>query len=232
MAALGGGDRPMLVAVSQLPEPTQPGQLRASDADREHVAGLLRQAAADGRLDLTELEDRLSHAYAARTYADLEPLTRDIPAAGAVPAPVTPAYDAAVPASAGAVAVMSGFKRVGRWRVPARFTCVAFWGGGELDLREALFSEGVVTIRAFAIMGGMEVIVPEHANVHVTGVGIMGGFDHGASGAGAPGGPTVLIKGLAFWGGVSVKRKPSDEEAKRRKLERKQRKAEQRGLEE
>jgi hypothetical protein len=221
----------MLDAVSQLPEPTQPGQLRASDADREHVASLLRQAAADGRLDLSELDDRLSQAYAARTYADLEPLTRDIPGAGAAPTPVPVSYDAAMPASSGAVAVMGGFKRAGRWRVPARFTCVAFWGGGEIDLRDAVFSEGVVTIRAFAVMGGMEIITPENANVHVTGVGIMGGFDHGASGVGVPDGPTVVIQGLAFWGGVSVKRKPSDEEAKRRKLERKQRRAGERGIE-
>lgn len=225
----------MLDAVSQLPEPTQPGQLRASDADREHVASLLRQAAGDGRLDLGELDERLSQAYAARTYADLEPLTSDIPGAVAVPTPAQiPAqvpYDATMPASNGAVAVMGSFKRAGRWRVPARFTCVAFWGGGEIDLRNAVFNEGVVTFRAFAIMGGVEIIVPENANVDVTGVGIMGGFDHGASGVGAPGGPTVVVQGVAFWGGVSVERKPSDEEAKRRKVERKRRRAEGRGIE-
>jgi Domain of unknown function (DUF1707) len=55
--------------------------LRASDADRERIAGLLRDAATEGRLDLHELDDRLSQVYASRTYAELEPLTRDIPAA-------------------------------------------------------------------------------------------------------------------------------------------------------
>ena len=112
--------------------------------------------------------------------------------------------------------------------VPERFTAVAFWGGGQLDLREAKFAAPQVTIQAWAVMGGIEIIVPEDAEVHVNGIGIMGGFDHKASGAGAPGGPRIIVTGLAFWGGVSVERKPSEEELKRRKLERKQQKLERR----
>jgi hypothetical protein len=215
--------------VSELPEPTPPAQLRASDSDRERVAALLHEAAAEGRLDLNELDDRLSWAYAARTYGELEPLTRDIPLVAPNPAPSARPYQGVVPESGGAVAIMSGFERNGRWRAARKFTAVAFWGGGVMDLREAVLSEGVITIRAFAIMGGIEIIAPENADVHVTGVGIMGGFDHGATGAGTPGGPTIVVEGLAFWGGVSVERKPSDEEIQRRKLEKKQRKAERRG---
>ena len=49
----------------------------------------------------------------------------------------------------------------------------------------------------------------------------MGGFDHRASGAGAPGAPRVVVKGFTFWGGVDVKRRPPEEEVKRRKAERK-----------
>ena len=62
-------------------------------------------------------------------------------------------------------------------------------------------------IRAFAIMGGIDIIVPEEALVHISGVGIMGGFDHGASGTGTRAVPRITITGLAFWGGVSVKRR-------------------------
>ena len=54
--------------------------LRASDAERELVAERLTRHAAAGRLDPDELEQRLGAAYAARTSAELERLTRDLPA--------------------------------------------------------------------------------------------------------------------------------------------------------
>jgi hypothetical protein len=60
-------------------------RLRASDADREAVAERLRLAHADGRLDLAEFDERVAAAYAARTYADLAPLTADLPTAPLVP---------------------------------------------------------------------------------------------------------------------------------------------------
>lgn len=215
--------------MADVPDRVDPWALRASDADRERVAAVLRQAAADGRLDLVEVDERLAQVYAARTYAELAPLTRDLPDATAAPVPLTGVQErsAAPPASSGgAVALMSEFRRKGPWLVPRTFTCLAFWGGGHLDLREARFPGPDVTIRAFAIMGGVTIVVPEDAEVHVTGVGVMGGFDHSASGAGAPGAPRITVTGLAFWGGVEVKRRPSDEELRRRKLERKRRKLE------
>ena len=55
-------------------------QQRASDADREAVAERLRDAAGDGRLEHEELEERLEAAYGARTYGELDLLTRDLPA--------------------------------------------------------------------------------------------------------------------------------------------------------
>nr|WP_310430022.1 DUF1707 domain-containing protein [Catenuloplanes niger] len=193
--------------------------MRASDSDRERVAEVLRGAASDGRLDLHELDERLGRVYAARTYGELEPLTRDLPLVVATPANTVP--DGNVPLSRGGFALMSQFVRRGRWAVGRAFSCLAFWGGGTIDLRDAYFAEGSTRINAFAIMGGVEVIVPEDANVHVTGLAIMGGFDHGANGAGAPGAPTIVVGGFAFWGGVEIKRRASDAELKRRKLEKK-----------
>jgi hypothetical protein len=54
---------------------------RASDSDRERTADHLRSAAADGRLDATELEERLDDAYRAKTLEELAPLTADLPEA-------------------------------------------------------------------------------------------------------------------------------------------------------
>jgi Domain of unknown function (DUF1707) len=44
----------------------EPGQMRASDADRERVAKILHEAMAEGRLTIPELEERLSFASSPR----------------------------------------------------------------------------------------------------------------------------------------------------------------------
>jgi hypothetical protein len=57
------------------------GQLRVSDADRDLAAEMLSQAASEDRLTPDELDQRLEAAHAAKTYAELEQLTEDLPAA-------------------------------------------------------------------------------------------------------------------------------------------------------
>ncbi|HVT67152.1 MAG TPA: DUF1707 domain-containing protein, partial [Trebonia sp.] len=168
--------------------------MRASDADRERVANVLREAAGDGRLTMEELDERLDAVYAAKTYAELAPITHDLPDAGSGYVPAVPAAPAADPArfggeatSSGAVAILGGFSRKGDWTVPKEFTAFCFMGGGEIDMRDAHFAEHEVTIHIVAIMGGCEVIVPEDATVRVTGVGIMGAFDHSDAGSGSTG---------------------------------------------
>lgn len=197
----------------------QPPEMRASDADRDRVAQILREAAGEGRLSLEELDERLDAVYAAKTYAELEPITRDLPSLGSGGAPMTTdLVGGDAPSWRSGVAIMSEFKRQGEWMVPEKFTAFAFWGGGRIDLREARFAAGEVHIRTFAIMGGIDVIAPDDITVHVKGLGIMGGFEHGASGAGAPGSPRVVVSGFSFWGGVNVKRKARKERKARKKL--------------
>lgn len=59
-----------------------PGRTRVSDAEREHVAEILRAATGTGLLELHETEQRLTACYAARYRTDLEPLTADLPDTG------------------------------------------------------------------------------------------------------------------------------------------------------
>ncbi len=215
-------------------------ELRASDADRERVAEVLREALAEGRLDMAEFEERLDATYSARTYGELAPITRDLPVGTVAAAPKVSMTKE--PAAAGewagritggegssswAVAVMSGFERKGRWTVPRRFNSLAFWGGGDIDLREANFADGEVVINCVAIMGGIDVIVPPGVEVIVRGVGVMGDFDHRESGVpGDPGAPRVIVTGFAFWGGVGVRRKLTRAEKLRIREERRQEKLE------
>jgi len=55
-------------------------QTLASDADRDTAVGLLNAARAEGRLTTDEYDQRLSAAYAARTWQQLDQLTADLPA--------------------------------------------------------------------------------------------------------------------------------------------------------
>lgn len=55
--------------------------MRASDAEREAVVRVVQQAGADGRLTLTETEERLAGIYAARFRHELVPFTADLPGA-------------------------------------------------------------------------------------------------------------------------------------------------------
>jgi hypothetical protein len=54
-------------------------QTLASDADRDTAAGLLNAAWAEGRLTADEHGQRLSAAYTARTWQQLDQLTADLP---------------------------------------------------------------------------------------------------------------------------------------------------------
>lgn len=184
----------------ELEEP-DPTRLRISDADRHQVAEVLREAAGDGRIDPDELDERLAATYAARTYADLVPITHDLPTRRDHPT---------APARRRHLAILSSVDRRGVWVVPQQLTVLALMGGATLDLRQARFAAQEVVLTVHAIMGGASVIVGPHTNVVIEGTGILGGYS-GPSGLVAAQldetSPTVRITGVAFWGGVSVERK-------------------------
>jgi hypothetical protein len=173
--------------------------LRISHADRDRVAEVLRVAAGDGRIDADELDERLAATYAARTHADLLPITADLPSHGG-PAPEPQRHRA----------VLTAFDRSGAWAVPRELKLLAMLGTAHLDFRQATFVEREVVVTINAFLGGATVTVGPHQNVIIEGTGIMGGYS-------APSGlvsakldstsPTVRIRGRAVWGGVSVVRK-------------------------
>jgi hypothetical protein len=187
-----------------------PSRLRISDADRHQVAEILREAAGEGRLELDELDERLEATYAARTYADLVPITHDLPVPRPAHAPVPRA--SAVPATRyeSSYAVMTGVDRKGVWEVGPTHTALSVMGGIDIDLREAVFTAREVVITANTLMGGIDVIVNAHTQVVVDGVGIMGTFEQARDRV-APeltaDSPVVRVRGAAIMGAVTVVRK-------------------------
>jgi hypothetical protein len=59
-----------------------PSRVRAADRERERVASILRAAAGEGLLTMSEVDERLAAAYAARYRDELDPLTADLPDGG------------------------------------------------------------------------------------------------------------------------------------------------------
>ncbi|MFV0532059.1 MAG: DUF1707 domain-containing protein [Cumulibacter sp.] len=200
-------------------------RLRAGDMDRRRVASVLHDALGKGQLTIDEFDDRTASAWGATYIDELDVLTRDlIPSQpGLDAAAYIPSRDIQPPASSRvtgdggpstSVAIFSGFERRGVWTVPSKFTAVAVMGGGVLDLRHANLGADKVTITVTAIMGGVEIIVPDDINVNVEGFGFMGAFDDSRQWERGvpqpdPSAPTVTVNGLALMGGVSVTRKPS-----------------------
>jgi hypothetical protein len=186
--------------------------MRISDADRNKVAEILREAAGDGRIDFNELDERLEATYAAKTYAELVPITHDLAPAAPIGAQVGRGVE-----RESAVAIMSGVERRGIWVVPEHFSVFCLMGGADLDLRQATFSAPEVTLTINAFMGGADIVVNRSTNVVMHGIGIMGGYSGPKSDPEVrltADSPTVHVRGFAIMGGVTVVRKPMPGEDK------------------
>jgi hypothetical protein len=201
-----------------LPEPSHVGpiaggNLRASDADRERVVAVLSTAYAEGRLSRDEHDERLSQAMAARTFDDLIPITHDLvvvsPSTQAVSPTAAQSYQVETSSATSEperlVAIFGGSTRKGKWRIRKHTQALAVFGGVDLDLREAIFEDPVVEISGLWMFGGLDIKVPAGIEVRDQVMGIFGGSDVTDLGDHQPGAPTLVIKGLALFGGVSVK---------------------------
>ncbi|RCG22389.1 DUF1707 and DUF2154 domain-containing protein [Sphaerisporangium album] len=174
---------------------------RASDADRDHIAAILGEALATGRLTSVEHADRLEAAYSAVTVGDLVPLTRDLP--GLAPAS-TSGYSAD---QQEVTAVFSKIIRGGRW-VAGRHTVLrSTFGALIIDLTDAVLPGREVTLELNSFCGKLIVRVPENARVMDEGSAIFSKRHiSGGNEGGDPNGPLIRVTGRAMFGKVVVSR--------------------------
>ncbi len=173
-------------------------QVRASDADREDAVTRLRAACVEGRLDLEEFTERLDLAYRAVTRDELVILTRDLRE------PIQPPG----PGRRWFVSLFGGSTVKGRWTVGPHMTVVDIFGGTTLHMGSALVTSDEVRITVFAMFGGADVIVPEGADVHMTGGAIFGGNDFNVRSRPVPGSPRIIVRAFTLFGGTDVKDRP------------------------
>lgn len=168
------------------------------DAERQREIERLRVCTADGRLTLDEFAERVGEVYAARTWAELNRPTADLPELAAAPR---------LPERTSVVGVLSGARQSGRWRPARSVDAVAVLGSAQIDLCDALLDHDL-TIRAWAVLGGVEVVVPEGVHVDLGGFAVIGSRSyrvrasevHAAT-------PVVRVEARAVFGGVTVRTK-------------------------
>lgn len=160
-----------------------PSLLRVSHADRDRMVEILRDAAADGRLEIDELEERVERALAARTFADFAPLAEDLPVA----APAPPAVRASEPAGAAEPSAADDgvarwnvagqrLRREGAWQVPRVIELGVYGGSARLDYTQARLPEGGRSTLRLEIHGGsVRLAVPPGVAVDATGMATHGG---------------------------------------------------------
>ncbi len=188
-------------------------ELRASDAERDRVADLLRDALAEGRLTADEHAERVEGVLRAKTVGELEVFVRDLPAGhrqgpgpAHAPAPWRPTAGAIpIDPDDNVVAVFSSAVRKGRRRAGRRIHAYAIFGSVEIDLSEALFDHQQVVVKSFAIFGSVDIRVPENVSLRGMGGGVLGSFEVVTLDSDDPEAPIVYVDGWAVLGSVEAR---------------------------
>jgi hypothetical protein len=172
------------------------------------------------RIDLNEFERRTDLVSKASTRGELIAQVADLPAieeeGARRPASRTASREAArggtwsvasgeVKQNDLSIAIFGGSDFRGVWRAPRRLSSLCVFGGSNIDLRKAIVPEDGVTISCICAFGGADIIIPRGMRVQTKGIGIFGGFDGVNNETDDPYAPTIVIEGIAVFGGVSVK---------------------------
>jgi hypothetical protein len=168
--------------------------VRASDAERDATMNRLRESAAEGRLTLEELTDRIEAAAGAVMRSDLVPLTSDLPATAAV----------GTATQAPSVRGAGNIKRSGAWLVAAESSYRTWFGNIKLDLRQAQISAAETHIHARGLFGNIDLLIPEGVDVEVQAVTQVGRTKVEPRSS-TPGAPRIVLTGGTFFGDVKVR---------------------------
>jgi Domain of unknown function (DUF1707) len=118
-------------------------EMRASDADRDRVLDVLRDAAGDGRLTAAEFDERMQAALSSRTLGELAVLTADL-------GPGRPGRPGAVRAQAEDVVRIDqrggSVRRTGGWVVPRLLELRTSWCDVTLDFTDAVIVADTLVI--------------------------------------------------------------------------------------
>ena len=177
-------------------EKIPPERLRASDSDRDRVLRVLREAAADGRIDLAEFEERSTLVHKARTLGELPGVTADLLPVDEQPVRLDPQP---------VMGLFTSLSRKGRWVAYPDEHVVALAGSVDVDMREALLLRKHHRMTVTAVFGKVDIDVPEGVEVRITGWSLLGRRSTSARRSELSDPPVVEVDGFCLFGVVRVR---------------------------
>ena len=189
------------------PRPALAGEIRASHDDREAVVEQLRDAAAEGRIDLDELDARLEQALKSKTYAELAVVTADLP---------RPHSSEGRPPLVLKGGMYGASRGPGRWEVPGHVIAHGGVGGVKVDFTRVECRLTEVVVEAYGETSGVTIVIPDSWAADTSGMDPgAGGLTDTTTPDRLPGTPLIRLTGSGGMAGVVI-RHPDRRE--RRKL--------------
>jgi hypothetical protein len=182
--------------------PVDPKTLRVSDAEREHVVGLLQKAIGQGLITLDEFTGRIDTALAAKTRGELNAVLIDLP--GVVHREASsPRHQQPVELRS----TMSTLRRTGRWVVPHTLVVRNRMGSTSLDFTDARIDHPQVRLELDVTGGSVELLLPNNATVDTDDVEVHAGSLKDRVGAGERAGrPHFMVSGSIRAGSLKIRR--------------------------
>lgn len=177
--------------------PSDPGELRASHDDRDAVVEQLRDAAAEGRIDLDELDTRLERALRSRTHAELAVLTADLPR------PPSVADQPPLVLKGGWHGMSRGPER---WEVPGRVIAHGGMAGVKIDFSRVECRLPEVAVEAFGETAGVTIVIPDGWVAETSGMDPgLGGLTDRTTPDRRAGTPLLRLTGVGGLAGVVIR---------------------------
>jgi len=105
------------------------------------------------------------------------------------------------------ISIFSGNSRSGAWTVPKEIRSFTLFGGSDIDLTDAKFTQHEHRIKVFCLFSGNNIYIPENVNVVSKAFCIFGGINYQAATQVNPNivTPTIVIEGLCIFSGIDIK---------------------------
>jgi hypothetical protein len=190
-------------------------QDRPIEALREEIVDQLIMNYGHGKLSREAFERRLDAALDAKDHDKLLELVRDLDlktdrqyaerkkAELGIHVEPSRTHDNEKPEHM--INVFGGTRRSGAWDVPAEIKLVNVFGGTDLDFSDARFAAKTTRITMFCLFGGANFYVREGMRTVSKAVCIFGGINNRAPSTTDPNAPTLIIEGLALFGGADIR---------------------------
>ncbi|MEM7414887.1 MAG: LiaF domain-containing protein [Gemmatimonadota bacterium] len=150
--------------------------------EREGAVRALTEAFSKDAIAIDEFERRVAEVYDVQDSKALQAIIRDLPAAPTspeatnLPVPVDHAGALVRPPAQKMTSVLSSIERRVTGPVPEVVDVKSIMGSMELDFRRAEFPPGVTEIRVEAIMGSVEIELPDHVEIQDEKFAFLGNF--------------------------------------------------------